>query len=62
MSILTESKTQSSTSNKAHLNRAFQIMAGLVLAGLAAVLSILEIITQLRKQKSVSIPIEVSRK
>ncbi len=62
MSILSETKTESPATNKARFNHALQIVAGVVLGGLAAVISVFEIITQLRKRKSVSIPIEVSQK
>jgi len=62
MSILHESKTESLVTKKANYNHALQIVVGVVLGGLAAVISVFEIITQLRKRKSVSIPIEISRK
>lgn len=62
MKILSESKTESLATNKAKYNHALQILAGVVLGALAAVISVFEIITQLRKRKRVSIPIEVSQR
>jgi hypothetical protein len=62
MSVLSESTNEVYATNKVKLIHALQIAAGVILGGLAAVFSIFEIIAQLRKRKSVSIPIEVSRK
>lgn len=64
MSVLTETNeiTRSPSQNKGKINHTFQIVVGVILGGLAAVFSVFEIIAQLRKRKSASIPIEVSRK
>jgi hypothetical protein len=57
MGMLSETKNQT-TINKSGLSPIIQWVAGIVLVGFAAIISVFEIIGQARKRKNESIPIE----